>query len=568
MRRLLLAPVLLFCFCTFAQQSNPPRQRVERTPPPNTSTTQSPTEQPPQTQEPRTARTPQAEQPPAQTARTPEQPSEGGEGQQIRPMHFDMTEVPPVVTHHTIRVGGRELRYTATAGRMPIKDVLENKTDALMFYVAYTLDGADPSTRPLTFSFNGGPGAASIWLHMGAMGPRKVVLQPQGWMPAAPYRLEDNPNTPLDKTDLVMVDAIGTGWSRPADTAAARRFWNMRGDIEAFGEFIRMYLARNERWSSPLYLFGESYGTTRSAGIAGYLADRGISFNGIVLLSTVLSFETLEFAKTNDVPYPLILPSFTWIAGYHKKLPADLQADVKKAAEESRAWALGEYWAALNKGDALTPQERANVVEKLSRYTGLSKEIIEWANLRIDVRTFTHYLLADQKLHVGRLDGRYTGPDPNGFMESGPGQFYDPTSSQTGPPFTSVYNDYVRRELNYKTDMPYWTSAMQSGNFRWSWAGVEGFGGGYPDTATALRQAIVKNPFLRVLVMEGYYDLATPYVAADYTMDHLDLTAQYHKNISYAQYESGHMVYLDSASHAKLKQDFANFIDATTQKGK
>jgi carboxypeptidase C (cathepsin A) len=563
MRRALTAFVLLVCCYTIGQQSNPPRQRVEKTPPAATPPAQTPTEQPPQTQEPRTARTPQTEQTPAQATpqRTPE-PSEGAEGQQLRPMHFEMAEVPPVITHHSIRVGGRELRYTATTGRMPIKDA-EGKIDAEMFYVAYTVDGSDPGTRPLTFSFNGGPGSASIWLHMGAMGPRKVVLQPQGWMPAAPYRLEDNPNTPLDRTDIVMVDAIGTGWSRPADTAAARRFWNMRGDIESFGEFIRMYLTRNERWSSPLYLFGESYGTTRAAGIAGYLADRGISFNGIVLLSTVLSFETLEFAKTNDVPYPLILPTFTWIAGFHHKLPSDLQADVAKASQEARDWALSEYWAALNKGDAMSPQEHANVLDKLSRYTGLSKEIIEWANLRIDVRTFTHYLLADQKLHVGRLDGRYTGPDPNGFMET---PFYDPTSSQTGPPFTSVFNDYVRRELNYKTDMPYWTSAQQSGNFRWSWTGVEGFGGGYPDTATALRQAIVKDQFLRVLVMEGHYDLATPFAAVDYTMDHLDLTPQYHKNISYAQYESGHMVYLDSQSHTKMKQDFVNFIDATTQK--
>lgn len=562
MRRTLPALLLLASLSALGQQSNPPQQRAQRTTPPNTPAAQTPTEQP-QTQEPRTARTEQA---PATTPSTPQrtpEPSEGAEGQQVRPMHFDMTEVPPVVTHHSIRVGGRELRYTATAGRMPIKDPVEGKIDAEMFYVAYTLDGAEPGARPLTFSFNGGPGSASIWLHMGAMGPRKVLLQPQGWMPAAPYRLEDNPNTPLDRTDLVMVDAIGTGWSRPADATAARKFWNMRGDIESFGEFIRMYLTRNERWSSPLYLFGESYGTTRSAGIAGYLADHGISFNGIVLLSTVLSFETLEFAKTNDVPYPLILPSFTWIAGYHHKLPSDLQSDVKKAADEAREWALGEYWSALNKGDAMTPQEHANVVDKLSRYTGLSKEIVEWANLRIDVRTFTHYLLADQKLHVGRLDGRYTGPDPNGFMDT---PFYDPTSSQTGPPFTSVFNDYARRELDYKTDMPYWTSAQQSGNFRWSWTGVEGFGGGYPDTATALRQAIVKDPFLHVLVMEGHYDLATPFVAADYTMDHLDLTPQYHKNISYAQYESGHMVYLDSQSHAKMKQDFANFIDATTKR--
>lgn len=563
-RSFILFLFLIAGFC-FAQQPNPPKQRVQKTPPSTAPSPQTPAEEPPQTQEPRTARTPQ-EPPstqPAEQQRRPE-PSEG-EGQQIRPMHFDMTEVPPVVTHHTIRAGGRELRYTATTGRMPIKDPNEGKIEAEMFFVAYTLDGADPATRPLTFSFNGGPGSASIWLHMGAMGPRKVVLQPQGWMPASPYRLEDNPNTPLDKTDLVMVDAIGTGYSRPADMTAARKFWNMKGDIESFGEFIRMYLSRYERWSSPLYLFGESYGTTRSAGIAGYLTDRGISFNGIVLLSTVLSFQTLEFAKTNDVPYPLILPSYTEIAAYHHKLAPDLAQDMNKTRQEVQDWALGEYWAALNKGDALTPQERTNIIDKLARYTGLSKEIIDWANLRIDVRTFTHYLLSDQKLHVGRLDGRYTGPDPNGFMDT---PFYDPTSSQTGPPFTSVFNDYVRRELNYKTDQPYWTSAQQSGNFHWSWSGVEGFGGGYPDTATALRQAIVKDPFLRVLVMEGYYDLATPFAAANYTMDHLDLMSQYHKNISYATYESGHMVYLDQASHAKMKKDFADFIDATSKSGK
>jgi len=563
MRRSFIFFLFLIAGFCFAQQPNPPKQRVQKTPPATAPSAQTPTEQPPQAQEPRTARTPQ-EPPstqPAEQQRRPE--SSEGEGQQIRPMHFDMTEVPPVVTHHTIRVGGRELRYTATTGRMPIKDPIENKIEAEMFFVAYTLDGTDPGTRPLTFSFNGGPGSASIWLHMGAMGPRKVVLQPQGWMPAAPYRLEDNPNTPLDKTDLVMVDAIGTGYSRPADMAAARKFWNMKGDIESFGEFIRMYLSRYERWSSPLYLFGESYGTTRSAGIAGYLADRGISFNGIVLLSTVLSFETLEFAKTNDVPYPLILPSYTEIAAYHHKLAPDLMQDMNKTRQEVQDWALGEYWAALNKGDTLTPQERSNIIDKLARYTGLSKEIIDWANLRIDVRTFTHYLLSDQKLHVGRLDGRYTGPDPNGFMDT---PFYDPTSSQTGPPFTSVFNDYVRRELNYKTDQPYWTSAQESGNFHWSWSGVEGFGGGYPNTATALRQAIVKDPFLKVLVMEGYYDLATPFVAANYTMDHLDLTPQYHKNISYARYESGHMVYLDQASHVKMKKDFADFIDATSKR--
>jgi carboxypeptidase C (cathepsin A) len=479
-------------------------------------------------------------------------------------MHFDMAEVAPVVTHHEIRVEGKVLKYSATTGRLPIKDA-EGKIEAEMFFVAYTLDGAEPATRPVTFAYNGGPGSASIWLHMGALGPRKVVLEPEGWLPQSPYRLEDNLNTPLDKTDLVLVDAIGTGYSRPADQNAARKFWNMSGDIAAFGEFIRVYISHYERWSSPLYLFGESYGTTRSAGLAGYLNDRGINFNGIVLLSTVLNFETLESSFTNDVPYPMLLPSFTSIAGYHKKLPPDLMQDPNRARQESMQFALGEYTQALASGDTLTPQQRQDVIDKLNRYTGISKEVIEWSNLRMDVGTFTHFLLADQRLRVGRLDGRFKGPDPDGFMNT---RFFDPSSAETGPPFTSVFNDYVRRELNYKVDMPYYVSGQQSGLFQWSFTAPTGQRGGGPggmETATPLREAIVKDRYLKILNLEGYYDLATPYLAAWYTLDHLDLPPEFRKNISHAQYESGHMVYLDSKAHAKMKQDFSSFIDATTK---
>jgi len=513
---------------------------------------------------------PQREERPATTQpATPSEPAQaaGAAAGGIQAMHFDMTEAPPVVTHHEISVEGRTLRYTATAGRLPIKD-LEGKIEAEMFFVAYTLDGTDPATRPLTFAYNGGPGAASIWLHMGALGPRKVVLEPEGWLPPSPYHLEDNPNTPLDKTDLVLVDAIGTGYSRPADQTAARKYWNLTGDLDAFGEFIRLYISRYERWSSPLYLFGESYGTTRSAGLAGYLTDRGINFNGIVLLSTVLSFETLEESFTNDVPYPLLLPSFTSIAWYHKKLPPDLMNDPGRARQESIQFAEGEYTQALAEGDKLTAEQRQDVIDKLNRYTGISKEVIGWSNLRIDVQIFTHYLLADQRLRVGRLDGRYADPDPQGFMRT---QFYDPTSAETGPPFTSVFYDYVRRELNYQVDMPYYTSASESGVFQWSFSpppGPRGGGGGVglPETAMSLREAMVKDHYLKILNMEGYYDLATPYLAAWYTFDHLDLPPEYRKNISHAQYESGHMAYLDSKAHAKLKRDFANFVEETTKR--
>lgn len=488
--------------------------------------------------------------PPSEPAKPESGP--GDKGQSDKEEHYDMTEVAPVVTRHQVTIGGKALAYTATAGRLPLKRG-DGKSEAQMFFVAYTLDGQDSAKRPVTFAFNGGPGSASIWLHMGALGPKRVVLQPNGFMPAPPYRLEDNPDTLLDRSDIVMVDAMSTGFSRAANNEVVKKYIGVKGDIQAFGEFIRMYLSRYERWNSPLFLLGESYGTTRAAGVAGYLADKGIAFNGITLLSMAVDFQTLEWNKSNDLPYVLLVPTYSMIAAYHHKIAPELSQDLAKLREEVEHWCANEYSMALAKGDALTAEERQKITEQLARYIGLRKDIIDNENLRIDVPTFTKELLRDQKVVVGRLDGRFTGTDP----QDSP--YYDPTGSSILPPYTSTFNNYVRAELGYKTDMPYRVFVYDDPDFtsKWEWGSAEH---GFPSTVTELRSAMVKNPYMKVLVMEGFYDLATPFFAANWTMEHLNLDPKFHQSVSYATYGAGHMVYVDRKEHTKMKNDLVEFM--------
>ncbi|MCW5970869.1 MAG: hypothetical protein KIT57_20380 [Blastocatellales bacterium] len=489
------------------------------------------------------------QQPPASTQTTPPAGAQTAGGEAApRPM----PDEPPVVTKHEIKMGDRQLKYTVTTGMMPIRN-REGVTEAQIFYMAYTLDGAGPAAeRPLMFSFNGGPGSSSVWLHLGALGPKRVKMLDDGGLPAPPYRLVENDQTWLDATDLVFIDPVGTGFSRAANQQVASRFFSLNGDIESVGEFIRMYLTRNERWASPLFLVGESYGTTRASGLSGYLIGRGIAFNGIVLVSTVMNFATLNFAPGNDLAYQLIFPSYTATAWYHKKLPADLQRQpLKKVLEESEKWVATEYTAALGKGDRLTSAERQAVIERMSRYSGLPAAFIDNCNLRVDLGRFNKELLRSEKRTTGRLDSRFKGIDASAASER---PDFDPSMSAIRGPYTATFAQYVRSELGYKSDLEYYI--LGGGIGQWNW----GTNNGYADTSTALRSAFGQNPYMKLFVASGYYDMATPYYAADYTLDHMSLDPSLRKNITVKYYEAGHMMYIDVKSLAQLKRDVAAFI--------
>lgn len=455
----------------------------------------------------------------------------------------------PVVTQHSINVDGKTLNYTATVAQMPLKDA-SGETEAHIFYMAYTLDGVtDAAQRPLTFCFNGGPGSPALWVQMGGMGPRSPKLMSNGAMPQPPYKLIDNQSTWLDKTDLVFIDPVGTGYSRAKTVEIARRMNGVQGDIQSVGEFMRLYVQHNARQASPLFIAGESYGTFRAAGLAGYLIDRGMAFNGIVLIGTTLNLETI-WSRSDDLVYQLEFPTYAADAWYHKKAAPDLQKkDLKAFLKDAETFAMGEYADALAKGDDLTPAARKAVVDKLVRFTGLEARYIEESNLRWDVQHFTRQLLRDQHETIGRYDGRLSGPSS---MNTGETSEYDPSSTLITPPFVAMFTNYVRNELNYKTDMYYYTSG---GIQPWNYDVQNGFG----DTTAMLRTSMVKNPYMKVMVAASYFDLATPYYAVEYTFNHMGLSPEMHKNITWDFYQSGHMLYIDSDAHVKLKSDIADF---------
>ena len=441
--------------------------------------------------------------------------------------------------------------------------ILRNNQDepiGELYYTAYTRTGvSDASRRPVTFAYNGGPGSSSVWVHMGAIGPRRVVTPDTTHAPPPPYAMEDNPNTLLDVSDLVFIDPIGTGFSRPIGKGTGKDFWGVDEDASSLAQFITRWLSENQRWNSPRYLFGESYGTTRSAALADYLQSRSnVDLNGVMLISAVLDFQTIGFSPGNEMPYLLYLPSYAAVAAYHDALP-QRHANMRPFLDSVETFAVTDYAQALLAGDKLDPAVRDRVIARLHQYTGLSADYLRQANLRVDASEFEKELMREHGLVVGRLDARFTGPTGDLLAQRAP---YDPQSSALSSAYTSAWNSYLRGELG-------WTGERQyaiSGNVNpWNW--THGRSGGWPgftNVAVDLADAMQQNPKLHVLLAAGLYDLATPYYAAEWTMNHLGLPPALQNNITVTEYAAGHMMYVYGPAAAKLKRDAAQFIARTS----
>lgn len=457
-----------------------------------------------------------------------------------------------VVTKHTLTINGKTINYTAYTGMTVIKKEEESKepqAKASMFYVAYIKDDEEPRKRPITFSFNGGPGSSSVWLHMGLLGPKRVISEkdePKILPP--PYELVDNEYTLLDTTDLLFIDPVSTGYSRAVPGEKNVQFHDFQKDIESVGELIRLLTTRFKRWSSPKYLIGESYGTTRAAALSGFLLDTyGLYLNGIMLISSILNFGTATFNVGNDLPYALFLPTYATTAFYHKKTNYE---NLQTLVEEVREFAGSEYILALMKGDQLEGEERSKIVKKLAQYTGLTEEYIEQTNLRINIFKFCKQLLRKEGQTVGRLDTRYKGHD---LDSSGEIFEFDPSYPAIQGPYTSTFNDYVRKELQYENDVPY----EILGSLR-NWK-YEQYQNRYVNVAETLRSAMAKNVHLKVFIANGYYDLATPFYATEYTFNHLGMKKA--DNVTMKYFEAGHMMYAHKKSIEELKKDLVEFIE-------
>jgi carboxypeptidase C (cathepsin A) len=501
-------------------------------------------------------RRPEEQHPPEQ--HTPDQhPSDAHpqEDQKQQPIPPEKTSV----THHDLTLNGKTIHYTATAGTLLIHDD-EDKPYGSLFYVAYAQDGADPKSRPVTFLYNGGPGSATIWLHMGSVGPVRVLTDSPKATGGAPYQLVPNQDSLLDKTDLVFIDAPLTGFSRAVGKATPKDFTGVDQDLKAFDRFIERYITVNQRWNSPKFLMGESYGTTRSAALADVLEGNGVSLKGVILVSSILNYNVLSPGL--DEIYIGNLPSYAAIAWYFNKLQSK-PSDLKPFLQEVRTFARGEYAEALSEGDQISPEHSDAIAAKLSQYTGLSVQWLKEAKLRINPTRFRKELLRDQGEILGRYDARFEATDVDNAGEF-PG--FDPSDTGIAGAFVGAFHDYLQRELKYDTQDTYHTSAGTIG--QWDWhhrapgAGTRGGQQQMPWVAGDLADAMRKNPKLRVFSANGLFDLATPFFITEYDLSHMMLAPDLAKNVEFGYYPAGHMIYLNTEALGQLKHDLDGFYSS------
>ena len=467
-------------------------------------------------------------------------------------------------TRHSMQIAGQTVEYEAVVGSIILRDTAEKPTGELFYTAYFRTNVPNRAGRPVVFSYNGGPGSASFWLHMGIMGPRRVRTPLVGQQAPPPYEIVDNAFTVLDAADIVMIDPIGTGFSRPLGDTKGAAFWGLDEDAASLTQFVRRFLSRYQRWNAPRYLLGESYGTTRSAVLTGHLQRANIDMNGIVLVSAVLQFNTLQFPPGDDVAYIVNFPSYAVVAEYLGALPGGKRADLKAFMKEVETWALSEYATALLAGGALEPARRRQVIQKMHEYTGLNPAFLDRANLRVTAPQFEAELLRDRGQVVGRLDARFTGPAGD-ILAAGPS--HDPQSTAISSAYTSAFNQYVRAELGYDGDREYVPSGGTPG---WNWQRSAGsgvpFGAGSPNVAPDLAFALVRIAKLEVLLIKGIYDLATPYFAASWTMDHMGLPPDLRDNIAREDFAAGHMMYVEEKLLPQWRETLTKFITRTSRR--
>ena len=461
----------------------------------------------------------------------------------------------PALSADTVAVGSRQLDYQVVAGFLPVLAEglpgAGGEPEAAIFSTSYLLKGAEPATRPVCFAFNGGPGSASIWLHLGALGPKRVVVEDEGTMPAPPYAVVPNPQTWFEHFDLVFIDPPHTGWSVTASEAVRKKMLSVDGDVDALAEFMRTWLTRHRRWGSPVYLAGESYGTTRGAALADKLQTMGVALSGLILVSCAMDLQSLVFAPGNDLPYSLFLPAFANVAQYHGLLQGGLAASSAAARAAAEDYVATDYPAVLQAGARLTEKQRSGAARRIAELTGLPRALVEQSNLRISDHIFFFEALRARGRIVGRLEARVTGPMAASRTREWE---FDPGIEALAAPYTMAAMAYFGQQLGLSTEQRY---EVLSGDVhtQWNWNRGKAQGNGYACTSPDLARALRRNPHLRVFVASGRYDLGTPYSASDWSLAQLDAPPEVLARVQHFYYDAGHMMYTRAADLTKLKDD-------------